>query len=76
MPDCIECLRYVKRDDPDLMSDIEGHHPLFGEQKQHVQGRVTWCESELMVREQAIGEEKGFDVYCDDGFHDLAHDRK
>ena len=26
MPDCIKSLRYVQRDGPDLMSDIEGHH--------------------------------------------------
>ena len=42
---------------------------------QHVQGRVTWSESELMVRDQTMmGEEEGFDVYCYDGFHDLADD--
>ena len=29
--DCIKSLRYVQRDSPDLMSDIEGLHPLLGE---------------------------------------------
>ena len=31
MPDCIKSSRYVPRDSPDLMSDIEGLHPLLGE---------------------------------------------
>jgi len=44
--DCIKRLRYVSRDSPDLMSDIEGLHPLLGERKQYVQGRVTRSESE------------------------------
>ena len=26
MPDCIKSSRYVQRDGPDLMSDIEGFH--------------------------------------------------
>ena len=34
--DCIECLRNVKRDGPDLMFKIEGLHQLLGESKQHV----------------------------------------
>ena len=33
MPDCIKSTRYVWRDGPDLMSDIEGLHPLLGEWK-------------------------------------------
>ena len=41
MPDCIECSRYVERDGPDHMSDIEDLLPLFGESKHHVQGRMT-----------------------------------
>ena len=45
MPDCIASSRYVERDGPDLMSNIEGLHPLLGESKQHVQGRVIWSES-------------------------------
>ena len=49
-----------------ISRDIEGLHPLLGEQKQHVQGRMTWSESELIVRDQALGEEEEFDVYCDD----------
>uniref|UniRef100_UPI00358F6C93 lebercilin-like protein n=1 Tax=Myxine glutinosa TaxID=7769 RepID=UPI00358F6C93 len=36
------------------MSDSEGLHPLLGEQKQHVQGGVTWSESELMTRSKTI----------------------
>ena len=31
-------------------------------------------KSKLMVRNQAIREEEGFDVRSDDGFHDLADD--
>ena len=50
----VECQTVSKaqdmfRDGPDLMSDIEGLHPLLEEQKQHVQGRMSWSESELMV---------------------------
>ena len=50
------------------MSNIEGLHPLLGESKQHVQGRVTRSESELMISDEVVGE-KG-------GFHDLADDWK
>ena len=32
----IKSTRYVQRDGPDLMSDIEDLHPLLGEWKQHV----------------------------------------
>ena len=42
MPDCIQSLRYVQRDSPELMSDIDGLHPFFGELKQFVQCGVTW----------------------------------
>ena len=41
MPDHIESRRYVQRYGPELMFEIKCLHPLFGEQKQHVQGRVT-----------------------------------
>ena len=59
MPDCVKSTRYVQRDGPDLMSDIEGLYPLLGESKQHVQGRVTWSESELIIiRVEVIGEKE------------------
>ena len=45
MPDCFESSSFVQRDGPDLMSNIEGVHPLLGEEKQHDQGRVTRFES-------------------------------
>jgi len=45
------------------MSGIEDLHPLMGEQKQHIQGRVTWSEYKLMIGNQAIGEEEGFKSY-------------
>ena len=35
---------------------------------------MTLLKSKLMVRNQAIGEEEGFDVRSDDGVHDLADD--
>ena len=38
------------------MTDIEDLHPLLGESKQHVQGRVTRSESELMFGDEAVGE--------------------
>ena len=47
---------------------------MLEKQEQHVQGRVTWSESKLMIGNQAIGEEKGFNVGSDDGFHNLADD--
>ena len=37
---------------------------------------MTWSNSKLIVRNQAIGEEEGFDVGSDDGFYDLADDRE
>ena len=57
-----------------LMSGIEDLHPLLGKQEQKVQGRVTWSESKLMIGNQAIVEEEGFNVGSDDGFHNLADD--
>ena len=35
---------------------------------------MTWSESKLKIGNQAIGEEEGFDVGSDDGFHDFADD--
>ena len=49
MPDCVKSTRYVQRDGPDLMSDIEGLHPLLGESKQHVQSRVTLSENKFVI---------------------------
>ena len=46
----------------------------MGEQKQHIQGRVTWSETKLMIGNEAIGEEEGFIVVIDDEFHKLADD--
>ena len=48
--------------------------PLLGKQKQHVQGRVAWFESKLIIGNQGIGKEEGFNVRSIDGFHDLADD--
>ena len=48
IPDDIKSSRYVQRDGPDLMSDIDGFHHC-GWSKQHVQGGVTRPESELMI---------------------------
>ena len=39
----------VQKDGPDIMSDIEGLHPLLGEEKQHVQGGLTRSECELVI---------------------------
>ena len=49
---------------------------MLGKQKQHVQCGVSWSESKLMIGNQAIGEEEGFNVGSDDGFHYLADDRE
>ena len=47
------------------MSGIEDLHSLLGEQKQHIQGRVPWSESKLMIRNQAsVGMVVQFNV-CD-----------
>ena len=74
VPDHIESTRYVEGDGSDFMSAIEDLHPVLGKQKQHFQGRVTWSKLKLMIRNQAVREEEGFDVGSDDGFHDLADD--
>ena len=62
VPDCVKSMRYVSGYGSDFMSGIEYLHPLLGEQKQHIQGRVTWSESKLMIGNQAIEEEEGFNV--------------
>ena len=62
VPDRIKSMRYVSGYGSDFMSGIEDLHPLLGEQKQHIQGRVTWSETKLINRNQAIGEEEGFNV--------------
>ena len=49
MPDCIESSRIVKRQDPDLMSDIERRNPLLGEQNQYVHGSIICSESKLVI---------------------------
>ena len=49
MPDCIESSRYVKIDSPDVISEIGSLHPLLGEQRQHVQGRLTESQSKLVI---------------------------
>ena len=56
------------------MSGIESLHPFLGDQKQHIHGRVIWSETKLMIGNQAIGEEEGFNGGSDDGFHNLADD--
>ena len=62
VPDRIQSTRYVSGDGSDFMSGSEDLHPLLGEQRQHIQGRVTWSETKLMIGNQAIGKEEGFDV--------------
>ena len=62
VPDRIEGMRFVFGDGSDFMSGIEDLHLLLGEQKQHIKGRVTWYESKLMIGNQAIGEEEGFNA--------------
>ena len=44
------------------MSGIEDLRPLLGEQKQLIQGGENWSETKLMIGNQAIGEEEGFNV--------------
>ena len=46
------------------------------EQKQHIQGGVAWSEAKLMIGNQPIGEEEGFNVFSDDGLHNLTDDWK
>ena len=62
VPDCVKSTRYVSGYGNDFMSGIEDLHPLLGEQKQHIQGRVTWSETKLKIGNQAIVEEEGFNV--------------
>ena len=62
VPDRVKSTRYVSGYGSDFMSGIEDLHPLLEEQKQHIQGRVTWSEAKLMIGNQAIGEEEGFNV--------------
>ena len=73
MLDSIKRMSSIERDGPDLMSDIEGLHPLLGELKPHVQCRVTWSETKLVICDEVVGE-KGFHINCSDEFHDLADD--
>ena len=56
------------------MSGIEDLHPLLEAQKQYIQGRVTWFETKLKNVNQAFVEEEWFNVWSDDGFHDVAGD--
>jgi len=44
------------------MSCVEDLHPLLGEEKEHIQGRVTLSESKLINGNEAFGEEEGFNV--------------
>jgi len=75
VPDPIESTWYVEGGGFDFMSDIEDVHPLLGEQKQYIQGRVTWPESKLIIiGNKAIREEERFNVWSDDGFHQLVDD--
>ena len=62
VPGRVKSTRYVWGYGYDSMSGIEYLHPLLGEQKQHIQGRVTWSETKLMIGNQAIGEEEGLNV--------------
>ena len=56
------------------MMSNEDLHPFLGKQMQLVQGRVTWSESKLIIGNQSIGEEEGFNVRSDDEFYHLADD--
>ena len=60
----IESTRYVLGYGSDFMSGIEDLPPLFGEQKQHIHGGMTWSESKLMIGNQTIGEEEDEEVSC------------
>ena len=62
VPYRVKSMRYVSRYGSDFMSGIENLHPLLGEQKQHIQGRVTCAETKLMIGDQAIGEEEECNV--------------
>ena len=69
--DHFKSTRYVYGYGSDFLSGIEDLHPLLREQKQNIQGRLTCSESKLKIGNQAIGEEEGFNVWSDDGFHKL-----
>ena len=62
VPDHVKSTKYVKGYGSDFMTGIEDLHPLLGEQKQHIKVRVTSSETKLMIGNQAIGEEEGFNV--------------
>ena len=62
VPDLIESSQYVEGDGSDLMSGKEDLHSLLGKHEQQVQGGLTWSEYKLMIGNQAIGEEEGFNV--------------
>ena len=62
VPDNVKSTRYVWGYGFDFMSGIEDLHPLLGEQKQHIQGRVTLSETKFIIGNQAFGEEEGFNV--------------
>ena len=58
VPDRVKSMRCVLGYGSDFMSGIEDLHPLFGEQKQHIQGRVTWSESKLMIEIKPLEKRK------------------
>ena len=62
VPDHVKSTRYVQGHGSDFMSGIEYLHPLLEEQKQHIHGSMTWSETKLMIGNQAIEEEEGFNV--------------
>ena len=62
MPDHVKSPWYIQGYGSDFMSCIEYLHPLLREQKQHIQGRATWSETKLMIGNQAVGEEEGFNA--------------
>ena len=49
VPDRVKTMQYIEGYGSDFMSGIEDLHPLLGEQKQHIQGRVTWSETKLII---------------------------
>ena len=50
MPDCTKSLRYVQRNGPDLISDIEGLQHCWESRSSNVQGKsLTGPESKLMI---------------------------
>ena len=60
--DHVKSARYVSGDGFNFMSSIEYLHPLLGEQKQHIQGKVTWSEIKFMIPNEAIREEEGYNL--------------